>query len=195
MMGTAIRESAKAPAVTLVWIDAREAILVRRVEGTSRYERIESDVPAHHRATGHVRHDPGVRHGGGGPPQAAGEPHRLERLARFLDVVAARLPADENLHLIGPGTVHEHLAQQMAQWDARHRVVRDIRSDAAPAMTRRQLAACLRIDMGEEARRQTVGAYRWSSPPSTAPSGKRTSGPHRVADKPARPPGSESLEE
>jgi hypothetical protein len=65
------------PALTLVWIDAREAVVVRWVAGTSVVERIESDVPAHHRATGHVRHDPNVRHGGGGVSQTAGEPHRL----------------------------------------------------------------------------------------------------------------------
>lgn len=55
MIGQAVdRGSATATAVTLVWIDAREAILVRRVDGASRYDRVESEVPAHHRATGHV---------------------------------------------------------------------------------------------------------------------------------------------
>jgi hypothetical protein len=40
---------------TLVWIDSREAIIVRWLDGTARLERLESEVPAHHRATGHVR--------------------------------------------------------------------------------------------------------------------------------------------
>ncbi len=53
---------------------------------------MRSDVPAHHRATGHVRHDAAVRPGGGAP-KAAGEPHRLEHLAQFVDDVANRLPA------------------------------------------------------------------------------------------------------
>lgn len=185
--------SAKAVAVTLVWIDAREAIVVRRVDGASRYDRIESDVPAHHRATGHVRRDPAVRHGGGGPPQTAGEPHRLEHLARFLDAVAARLPRDEDLLLIGPGPVRDHLKRRLVERDTRHRVVRNIHCEAAPPMTRRQLAAHLRRATGDEPRRQTVGAYRWSSPPSAEPSGKRIPGPRRVCAKRSRR-GDEALE-
>lgn len=172
--------SANATAVTLVWIDAREAIVVRRVDGVSRYDRIESDVPAHHRATGNVRHDPSVRHGGGGPPQTAGEPHRLEHLARFLDAVAARLPRDEDLLLVGPGTVREHLARQIAEMDARHRAVRAVRCEAASPMTRRQLVARCRRATGDEPRRRTVGAHRWTSPQATEPSGRPMSGPHPV---------------
>jgi hypothetical protein len=169
--------------VTLVWIDAREAILVRRVDGGSRFERIESDVPAHHRATGHVRHDPALRHGGGGVPQTAGEPHRLEHLARFLDAVAARLPPRDHLLVIGPGSVHERLARQVAEADARHRIVREINSEPAHPLTHAELAARLRRATGEDARRRTVGAYRWSSPPSTQRSGKPLPGPRRVSVK------------
>lgn len=182
-----LRRSPRGTAVTLVWIDAREAFVVRRVDGAPRLERIESDVPAHHRATGHVRHDPGVRHGGGGPPQTAGERHRLEHLARFVEAVAARLPRRDALLLIGPGTVREHLARQIVEIDARHRVVRDIRCEAAPPMTRRQLAARLMLASGEKPRRQTVGAYRWSSPRVRGPSGKRMPAPRRVTVKRSEP--------
>lgn len=188
MIGRAMRqERAEAVGATLVWIDAREAIVVRRVDGTSRFDHIQSDVPAHHRSTGHVRHDPGVRHGGGGPPQTAGDPHRLEHLARFVDAVAARLPPDNDLLLIGPGTVHEQLARQLAEVDARHHVARGIRSEAAPPMSRRQLAARLRRATGDEPRRRTVGAYRWTSPSTTGPSGKRVSGPRRERARRAGP--------
>jgi hypothetical protein len=187
MIGPAIHpKSPEAAVVTLVWIDAREAVVVRRVDGASRFERIESDVPAHHRATGHVRHDPGVRHGGGGPQQTAGEPHRLEHLARFVDTVAKRLPRHEDLLVIGPGTVREHLARKIVEADARHRVVRDIRCEAAAPMSHRQLAALLRRAAGEEPHRRTVGAYRWTSSPPKAPPGRRTSEPRRVAVKRSR---------
>jgi hypothetical protein len=101
-------------ALTLVWIDAREGIVVRWIQKAPVLERIESDVPAHHRSTGHVRHDPNVRHGGGGIPQTAGEPHRLEHLARFLDAVADVLPDEDDLMILGPGTVREHLARLRA---------------------------------------------------------------------------------
>ena len=188
MIGAATHpKSSGAAALTLVWVDAREAVVMRRADGLSTFERIESDVPAHHRATGHVRHDPGMRHGGGGPPQTAGEPHRLEHLARFLDAVAARLPPDEDLLVIGPGTVREQLARRVAEDAAQHRVVRDIRCERAAAMTHRQLAALLRQAAGDQPRRRTVGAYRWTDSPPRDPPGRRTDEPRRVLIKRPRP--------
>jgi len=172
-------------ALTLVWIDAREAIVVRLVESAPVLERIESDVPAHHRATGHVRHHPSVRHGGGGVPQTAGEPHRLEHLARFLDAVADALPFEDHLLVIGPGTVHEHLAQLVRERDREHRVARAISREAAAPMTRRQLVARLRRAIGDEPRRRTVGAYRWSVDRIREPSGRRSVEPRRVVEKPS----------
>jgi hypothetical protein len=142
--------------VTLVWIDSRGAVVVRRIERSPSFELVESAVPAHHRATGHVRHDPLVRHGGG-QSQVAEEPRRLDHLARFLDAVATRLPADENLLIIGPGTVREHLAKRVTETDARHGVHRDVECLPAPPMTRRQLAARLRTAAGDEPIRQSAG--------------------------------------
>lgn len=156
MKASATHAGTASTGVTLVWIDSREAIVVRRVERASQYEMVESEVPAHHRSTGHVRHDPRVRHGGG-VAQSGDEPRRLDHLARFLDAVAARLPTDEQLLIIGPGTVREHLAQRVAETDARHRVHRDVTCEAAPPMTRRQLAARLRRVSGDEPIRRTVG--------------------------------------
>ncbi len=93
------------PAMThpgsLVWIDAREAILVRWPEDQAQLERVESEVPARRRATGHVRHDPLIRHGGGGLPQDAGEPRRLEYLQRFLEQVADLLPSHQDVLILG----------------------------------------------------------------------------------------------
>ena len=124
-----------APA-TLVWIDAREATVVRRKDGVTRLQIVKSDVEPRHRATGHVRHDPGVRHGGGGPPQTAGEPRRLEHLARFLGSVADALPDGENLVVLGPGTVHERLARLIEERDRDHRIHRRIVCEPAARMTR-----------------------------------------------------------
>ena len=120
----------RARELTLVWIDAREAIVVRWSEGAAVVERIESDVPPHHRSTGHVRHDPGGCHGGG-PPRAAGEPHRLEHLARFLDTVTDVLPDEDDLLLLGPGTVHEHLARLIRERDGLDRRERSIAAEPA----------------------------------------------------------------
>ena len=159
---TAVRPRSAAPvrALTLVWLDAREAVVVERVGGRARFEVIESEVPSHHRATGHVRHDPGVRHGGGGRPQTAGEPHRLEHLARYVDAVAARLPPDHDLLVIGPGPVRDHLTGRIAELDARHHPPRSVRTEASERMTRPQLAARLAEAMGIAPRRRTVGTAR-----------------------------------
>jgi hypothetical protein len=170
----------------LVWIDAREAVIIHVQGDRAPIERVESDVPAHHRATGHVRHDPAVRHGGGGSPQSAGEPHRIEHLNRFVGDIANRLAAGDDLLILGPGTVHERLARQLSEGDERHGRIRDIACEASPPMTDRQLVARLRRFAGVEPRRRTVGAYRWSEPSGYRPSGQAHLPPRRVASKPPR---------
>lgn len=140
----------------LVWIDAREAVIVRWVEGLPSVERLASDVPAHRRSTGHVRHDPMTRHGGGGP-QTAGEPRRLEHLDRFVDEVADRLAGDEDIVLVGHGTVHERLDTRLREIDAQGRRARPISVRPADRLTERQLIAQLREHLGASARRRRVG--------------------------------------
>lgn len=142
---------------TLVWIDSREAVIVRWQDDQAQVERVGSDVPAHHRATGHVRHDPSIRHGGGGGSQTAGEPNRLEHLARFVGQVAQRLPADEDLLILGPGTVREHLERSVRDADAHQRRSRVITCAASRRLTDGQLVARLRRFDGVEPRRRTVG--------------------------------------
>jgi hypothetical protein len=145
------------PAGVLVWIDAREAVLVRWVDGTPSVQRLASDVPAHRRSTGHVRHEPMTRHGGGGAPQNAGEPRRLEHLDRFVDEVAEQLEADEDIVLVGPGTVHERLQARLSALDAQGRRTRSISARAADHVTERQLVAQLREHLGAGPRRRRVG--------------------------------------
>ena len=168
----------------VVWIDSQEATIGRWVEGRPRIERIHSDVPAHHRATGHVRHDPAIRHGGGGSaPQTAGDPRRLEHLARYLDGVARRLPDDEDLAILGPGTVREHLEHLVGEADAHHRRERTIVCEASAPLSDRQLVARLRRLVGADPVRGTVGAYRWTGSQTRTGSG-RVRPPRRVLRKP-----------
>jgi hypothetical protein len=171
---------------TLVWIDAREAVIVRWQDDRARLERVESEVPAHHRATGHVRHNPAVRHGGGGSPQNAGEPHRLEHLERFVVEIANRLAPDDSLLILGPGTVHERLDRHVLESDRHHGRHREIACEASRPLTDRQLIARLRAFAGAETRRRTVGAYRWSEPPAHRQSGQAQRPPRRVVEKPPR---------
>jgi hypothetical protein len=177
---------------TLVWIDATEAIIVRLHGGRARIECVESDVPPHRRATGHVRHDPAIRHGGGGSPQTAGEPHRIEHLKRFVLDVADRSGSVDDLLILGQGTVHERLARHLAESDANHGRHRAITCEVSPRLTDRQLIARLRRFAGVEPRRRTVGAYRWSQPSAGGPSGRSQLVPRRVVDKPQRRRGQEA---
>lgn len=184
-MDHAVREDL-VPRVTLVWMDSREAIVVRWLAGSARLERIESEIPAHHRSTGHVRHDPMVRHGGGGRPSTAGEPHRLEHLERFIDQIAMRLPPEDDLVLIGPGTVREHLERRIRETDEHHRRTRQISCESSTRLTDPQLVARLRRLVGADPRRRTVGAYRWTERPGERASGDARLPSRRVVEKPPR---------
>lgn len=185
----------QAPDCTLVWIDAREAVIGHWHAGEVRLERLRSDVPSRHRSTGHVRYDPTVRHGGGGA-QDAGEANRLEHLARFIDLVATRVPADGELLILGPGTVRDRLAHRMHETDRQLAGAREITVQAAGRLTEPQLAARLRHLAGADQRRRTLGAHRWTEAPSrraSVPSGRasrRVSPPPPVefddADRPRR---------
>ncbi len=156
------QEAARATA--LVWIDAREAVIVRWADGEPSFERHTSDVPTHRKSTGHVRHDSTMRHGGGGAPQSADEPHRLEHLARFVDEAARCLADAEEIVVIGPGTVHEHLAGRLREIDDRQGRTRSIKTVPSARLTDRQLAARLRELVGMPSPRRTVGAYHQEEP-------------------------------
>lgn len=186
MAGGTDRTKGDVPPVTVVWIDAAEAVIVRLRGDQARLERVESEVPAHHRATGHVRHVPAVRHGGGGSPQTAGEPHRLEHLKRFVVDIANRLPPGDDLLILGPGVVHERLERHVSESDDRHGLDRDITCETSPPLTERQLIARGRRFAGDEPRRRSVGAYRWSQPFGRRLSGEANVQPRRVVTKPPR---------
>ncbi len=156
---------------TLVWIDAREAVIGHWHAGEVRLERLRSDVPSHHRSTGHVRHDPAVRHGGGAA-QDAGEANRLEHLARFIDLVATHVPPDGELLILGPGTVRDRLGHRMRETERHGAGAREITVQTAGRLTEPQLTARLRNLAGVQPRRRTIGAHSWTETPS-----RRASGP------------------
>jgi hypothetical protein len=167
---------------TLVWIDSCQAHLVRWDGSLVVTSHLESEVPARHRSTGHVRHvAPALRHAG--PPRSAGETHRLEHLRRFIGVVAGQLPTGDELAIYGPGTVAEHLTALVREEDRRHRRPRMVAHRRSAGMTPAQLAAEVRRLAGDEPPRRTVGAYRWSGEqPLTSAGGPRP--PRRVVRKP-----------
>lgn len=140
----------------IVWIDAREAVVIRWSGDEPMIERLASDVPPHTKATRHVRYDPLARHGGG-ESQLAGDRRRIEHLDRFVDAVAAMLAEDDDLVLVGHGTVHERLESRLRELDAAAHRTRPIDARRADRRTERQLVADLREHMGIAPRRRRVG--------------------------------------
>jgi hypothetical protein len=141
------------PTATVVWVDAERAVICRWHLETVRIVRIESDVPAHHRSTGHVRHSPGIPHAGG-RAQDSGEAHRLEHLRGFLADVARAVPPDDHVWLLGPGQTHERLAMILSADDRERGRRRDVRSSPAGLLSDRQLTARARELAGDPPRRR-----------------------------------------
>jgi hypothetical protein len=133
--------------VTLVWLDANEAILLGS-EGPAGdgvdppgVRRVRSQVPPHHRATGRVHHDPRVRSGGGADPDDLVERRREHLIGVYLREVAGLVPSEGRVVVVGPGPVHGRLAAELRAADIRHRRTRPIEESAAGPLTERQLRA------------------------------------------------------
>jgi hypothetical protein len=156
-VGSIVTAATATRRVALVWIDSRDAIVVRWTGTEALVERLASDVPVHGRATRHVRYDPLTRHGGGGSEQAAEERRRIEHLDRFVDEVIGRIADDEDLVLVGHGTVHERLEARVRELDRRAHRARSVEVRRADQPTERQLVAELREHVGAAPRRRHVG--------------------------------------
>lgn len=133
---------------TLVWIDAKRALIVRW-DGSAKVTRIESEVPRHRRLGGHVSHDPKLRTIGSPPP----DPHRLEHLRQYLRQVADRLQPTDAVDVIGPGTVHEHLADLLIHENRHHGRSRVVVAASAGRLSEPQLIARVRTAAGDQPRR------------------------------------------
>jgi hypothetical protein len=165
-----LQEARMAISHTLVWIDAHEAIIVGHRGDEIVIERIGSDAPDHHRGTGNA-------------PHPSGDPQRNEHLRRFVRIVADRLPVADDLTVLGPGTVREHLEHELVVADGHQHRTRTVVTAPAERMTDRQLVARLCREAGVEPRRRTVGAYRWSGHLATSRSRRREAVPVRVSEK------------
>jgi hypothetical protein len=141
---------------TLVWIDSREAFVVRWPGGRSSVEHLVSDVPPHHRTTGTGQHDPARSRNGRTAPQPPVEGRRLEHLARFVDQVAKQIPAEHEVLILGPGTVREQLHRELSQADERAHRQRPIATRASAPLTVPQLVALLRAEVGDAPRRKPI---------------------------------------
>ena len=167
---------------TIVWIDTREAVIVRWEAGVAGLERHRSDVPSHHKSTGHVRYDPAVQHGGGAPHDT-GEQRRLEHLGRFVEMVASLVPPTGELIILGPGTVRDRLEQRIRESDRHASRKRGVTCRATGRLTDRQLLSRVRHLAGADELRLTSGPHGRPEPPPRRPSGA-VRPPHREGAKP-----------
>lgn len=135
-------------ATTLVWIDRDEAFIVRWADRAT-IDRVRSDVPPAHRSTGHVRHDPAVRHGGGGMETNQLERVIEQRLRAFVRDVAERVPPDDDVHVVGPGDVRERLERRLRREDRRLHRARLVRTAPSDRLTERELVAHVRELAGD----------------------------------------------
>jgi hypothetical protein len=142
--------------MTLVWIDADGASIVRWPERPE-VERLESNVPAHHKSTGGVRYEAMAGHGGLAP-RDDGERRRNEHLRRFVSSVADEIEADDEMAVLGRGPVFEALARTIAERDHGHARTRVVHVEASKRLTDRQLVARARELAGTPPRRRAVGA-------------------------------------
>ena len=143
---------------TVVWIDGRQAVVAHWV-GYPIVAGFAADVPSRHRSTGHIRHDPAVRHGGGGVPDDQIARDRAGHVARHLDRVSDAIPASGPVLVLGPGELGELLAARLRRADKHAGRQRPIDVEPSGRMTERQLVARLRVLGGAPPKRRVVSDH------------------------------------
>jgi hypothetical protein len=143
----ATSQSTGARDLILVWIDGREATIVRHRAAGPSMERIFARQPGCPHPTGRLRRNATARHGEDW--KSAADRRREGQLEAFLTEVARRLDPDADLRVIGPGRVHDRLARQVQASDARHGRDRSVTIESAERLTARQLQARLREAVDE----------------------------------------------
>jgi hypothetical protein len=145
---------------SLVWLDSREAFIVHPEGAQIVVAHLASEVPPRHRATRHIRRDPGVRHGGGVDQEGA-ERRRLERLDRFVDAVRERLDERDDIIVVGPGSARERLARRLAEVDAARHARRLVSTARAARTTVPRLVARLRQATEQQLPRRQPNRHGW----------------------------------
>jgi hypothetical protein len=135
---------------TGVWISARAATVLLWSPEESVVHHLDSTVPPRHRSTGSA---PTQKH-------AAGEGRRDEHLRLFFTQVAALLPLEGALLLLGDGEVVEHFAAQIRTQDEHHSRRRRIEIVKTGPLSERQLAARVRLFAGLPPQRQRPAGAR-----------------------------------
>lgn len=132
------------PRTTGVSISADSATMLRWGPELTVRHRIDSTVPGRHRSTGRAPIE----------ERQGDEGHRDEHMRAFFDHVAAVLPPDDDLLLVGNGEVVEHFADHVRSDDTRHGRRRRIEVEKGGSLTERQLLARIRTFAGSPAKRR-----------------------------------------
>ena len=144
------------PTGSAVWVDGTSAVVVCWVGHPVVYH-IEDEVPSRHRSTGHIRHDPAVRHGGGGVVAEQLERDRIRHRRAHLRRVASLVPDTGPVLIIGPGSARLELERVLVAADRRCRRERSVSSEASGRLSDRELIARLRASVGAAPGRRIVG--------------------------------------
>lgn len=132
----------------ICWVDARGARLVRWTDGPA-IERIVAEIPSRHVSTGHVRHDPLVRQGGGGAAQDRIARDREGHIREYVAAIAGAIHDDEDVEVLGPTGIREELAQLLREDDRHHGRDRHVGTAPAIRLSDGQLVARLRARIGQ----------------------------------------------
>jgi hypothetical protein len=166
--------------VGLVWIDARQAVIVRWQDQPA-LEWVESGVPTRRKAVGSVRRGPARPSGGGRVGGHGTEERHRGQMRRFFAEVAEKVADLDHVEVIGRGLPHKEFAELLTRLAATTQDGLTVTTESlARRPSERQLAARLRRLTGRSQPRRKHGPYRRASVPALA-SGQ------------PRPPGREEL--
>lgn len=159
--------------VGVVWIDARQAVIVRWGDDDEPVlEWVDSGVPARRKAVGSVRRGP-ARPTGGGRVGGHGNKNRyLDQMRYYFAEVADQIADLEHVEIAGRGLPHEEFAELLNQLAEKSNDELTVSTRSlARRPSERQLAARLRKLAGQSLPRRTSGPYR-PLPAATDASGR-----------------------
>ncbi|MCX6123816.1 MAG: hypothetical protein NTV34_03590, partial [Proteobacteria bacterium] len=135
-----------------VWIDHRNAFVVRPTVKGCEVTSVLSELEQHHKSTGGKGKSQPFMHESG--PSSASHRARSDEntMHNYLNRVAAKLNGANRIFLLGPGNAKDGLRSLLVQGEGGHQLV-DIALEAAEQMTKPQLKAMVMKHFGHPARR------------------------------------------
>jgi hypothetical protein len=135
-----------------VWIDQRNAFIVRPSSKNCDVVEILSDVESHRKSTGGKAKSEPYMHESG-PSSASHREHATQNaLNKYLSEVATHLVGETNILLLGPGKAKQKLRNLLIEGNDHHKES-DISLKASETMTQSQLKAAVMSHFGHMAER------------------------------------------